>query len=198
MLGRYTDWVIGWSKRPEAERALAVLSFAESSLFPIPVDPLMTALIFSKPKRVWRFVNITALSSVAGGVVGYLIGAVLMTTLGVWILDTYDLHETFNNLGDKYQANTFWVVLTTAITPIPFKVIAISAGAFEVSFISFLAASVIRRYLRFGIVGWLASKFGERYQHKIGKFINLLTGLVIAFVALFAVIAVVLIATNRS
>lgn len=196
MLARYTDWVIGWSKRKEAEKALGAFSFAESSFFPIPVDPLLTALVFSKPKHVFRLVNITALSSVAGGAFGYLIGALLMTTIGAWILDTYNLHEAFISLGNKYQANTFLVVFTTAFTPIPFKVIAVSAGAFGVNFASFILASLLRRYLRFGAVGWLSSKFGERYQHKIGKFINLLSGLVIAFVAVFTLITIILLATN--
>ena len=169
-----------WTKDSKAEKALAGFSFAESSFFPIPVDPLLAAMVSLKPKKTMRFVFIAGVTSVLGGLLGYLIGDLLMDSLGQWILDTYNLHEEFKDLGEAYQSNAFLAVLTAAFTPVPYKIITISAGAFAINLAQFILASIVGRFARFALVGWFSSIVGEKYKDKVEYFINLLSLAIIA------------------
>jgi len=189
ILNRYNTWVLSFSKKKEAEKALAGFSFAESSFFPIPIDPLLVAMVSAQPKKVVKFVNIATFYSILGALFGFFIGLVLMSTLGDWLVDTYNLREGFESLGESYDKNAFVAVLAAAFTPIPFKIITISAGAFSINIISFLAASIIGRWARYGLVGWFSKIIGERYKDKLEYFINLLSLGVIALIIIVVFIA---------
>lgn len=188
---RYNDWILSFSKKKEAEKSLASFSFAESSVFPIPIDPLLIAMILARPKRTKKLVNIAAFYSVLGALVGYFIGAVLIGTIGDWLIDTYDIRQGFDDLGVSYSDNAFLAVITAAFTPIPFKLITISAGAFSINIFTFLIASIIGRYARYSLVGWFSRIVGLRYKDKVHYFINLLSVVVISFIVI-----VILVATN--
>lgn len=182
-------WVVGWADKPQAEKALGGIAFAESSFFPIPPDPLLIALVISKPKKYLRFASITLLFSIIGGMVGYLIGALLFDTVGQWVIDTYHLQSEFDAIGARYAANAFITIFAAAFTPIPYKLITIAAGVFHVSFPVFILASILGRGMRFFMVAGLMHHFGSRYKDKIEKYIDLLS---LAFVALLILGVVVL------
>lgn len=174
-------WVIGWSEKPQAEKALGGLAFMESSFFPIPPDPLLIAMTTAQPKRYIRYALIATLFSVLGGLLGYLIGALLFETVGAWVIDTYNLHHEFEVIGARYAQNAFLAIFAAAFTPIPYKLITIAAGVFRVNLGIFLVASVLGRGIRFFMVATLMHHFGRRYKDKIEKYIDILS---LAFVAL--------------
>jgi membrane protein YqaA with SNARE-associated domain len=173
-------WVVGWAETKRAEQALMGISFAESSFFPIPPDPLLIAMVIAHPSKFLRIAAICTISSVAGGMFGYVIGAVLFSTVGQWIVDTYGLQEAFVVIGDRYAQNAFLTVFTAGFTPIPYKLITIAAGVFRIDFVVFVAASLFGRAGRFFLVAWLMHHFGRRYKDSIEKYIDLLS---LAFVA---------------
>lgn len=174
-------WVVGWSEKKQAQQALAGISFAESSFFPVPPDPLLIALTTAQPKKYLRFAFITTVFSILGGILGYFIGYLLIETVGTWVLDTYHLHSEFEAIGARYSNNAFLTIFTAAFTPIPYKLITIAAGSFQVNFLAFLIASILGRGARFFLVATLMHHFGSRYKDKIERYIDLLG---IAFIAL--------------
>ena len=174
-------WVISWSEKPQAEKALAALSAAESSFFPVPPDPLLIAMVTARPHKWRRLAVICTLASVVGGIVGYLIGAVLYETLGKWLVETYHLQDEFVRVGALYADYTVLAVIIAGFTPIPYKLFSISAGVFSVSLPLFVFASFIGRGGRFFLVAYLMHHLGKRYKDKIEKYIDILG---FAFIAL--------------
>jgi len=181
LIRRLYAWVIGWSEKKSAEKALAGLSFAESSFFPIPPDPLLIAMVTARPNKWVRLALICTLGSVLGGILGYIIGAGLFETVGRWVIDTYHLQTEFQNVGELFVQYTFWAVLLAGFTPIPYKLFSIAAGVFSINLPLFLLASLVGRGGRFFLVAFLMHHLGKRYKDKIEKYIDILG---IAFVAL--------------
>jgi membrane protein YqaA with SNARE-associated domain len=177
-------WVVGWAETKRAEQALAGIAFAESSFFPIPPDPLLIAMVMAKPSRFLRHATICTLSSALGGVFGYLIGLLLFSTLGAWIVDTYGLQEAFIALGERYEENAFLTVFSAAFTPIPYKLITVAAGVFQIHFVSFVVASIIGRGMRFFLVATLVYHLGRRYKDVIEKYIDILSLVFVAILIL--------------
>lgn len=188
---RLYDWVISWAERPQGPQALAALSFAESSFFPIPPDPLLIALCLGKPDRSLRFAGICAAASVLGGIAGYLIGAALWAAVD----DFFFLYvpgvspESFTQVQGLYDRWDFWAVFMAGFTPIPYKVFTLSAGVFHISFPVFLLASAISRSLRFFILAGLIYRFGPPIKRFIDRYFDLLAW---AFMALLVAGFVVL------
>ena len=183
------NWVISWAEKKQAEKALAGLSFAESSFFPIPPDPLLIAMVTAKPKKWLRFALITTISSVTGGVFGYIIGAGLQETVGNFIINTYHLNSQFQTVGQWYTEYTVLAVIIAGFTPIPYKLFSIAAGVFTVNLPVFVLASFIGRGGRFFLVAFLMHHFGMRYRDKIEKYIDILG---FAFIGLIILGVVVL------
>ncbi len=169
------DWVLHWAETPYGSLALIILAFAESSFFPVPPDVLLIALAISIPKRSFFYAFECSISSVIGGIFGYLIGIALMDVIGCKIIEFYNARELFTQLFQKFNEYNFWAVLIAAITPIPYKVFTISAGAANATFWVFLVASVIGRSIRFFAVGTLIYFFGERIKNFIDKYFNWLS-----------------------
>ncbi|QQS61236.1 MAG: DedA family protein [Candidatus Moraniibacteriota bacterium] len=177
-------WVVGWAETKRAEQALATLSFAESSFFPIPPDPLLIAMVMANPSHFLRHAAICTVSSALGGILGYAIGVLLFSSVGLWIVNTYGLQEEFILIGNKYEANAFLTVFTAAFTPIPYKLITIAAGVFKINFLSFVIASLIGRGMRFFLVAFLMHHLGRRYKDSIEKYIDILSLVFVALIIL--------------
>lgn len=177
VIRRMYDWVLHWAETPSGAPALFLLAVAESSFFPIPPDVLLIALCIAVPARSFRFAMIASVGSVLGGVIGYGIG------IGLWdLLAQYFYHyvpgfteQTFNYVQHLFATYDFWTVFTAGFTPIPYKVITIGAGVFEINFAIFLLASAIGRSLRFILVAWLIYKYGPSMREFIEKYFNILT-----------------------
>ena len=181
-----------WYKRTiewaRTEKALAMIAFAESSFFPIPPDPILLNMTLEKPTLWRRFAGISLVASVLGGVFGYLIGIALLESVGDWLINTYHLQESFDRLGELFQKNGLITILAAALTPIPYKVFTITAGAFSLNFGVFLIASIIGRGARFFAVAFAAQHFGKRYADQIGKYIDRISLAIIGLVIVMLVI----------
>lgn len=180
IMRRMYNWVVAWADKPSAEKALSGLSFAESSFFPIPPDPLLIAMVVAKPKKWLRLATITTASSVLGGVFGYIIGVVAITAVMPVIISV--------GYEDAYRSAVNWfadygalAVIVAGFTPIPYKVFTIAGGAAGMFFPLFVVGSIIGRGGRFYLVAFLMYHFGRRYKDKIEKYIDILG---LAFVAL--------------
>jgi membrane protein YqaA with SNARE-associated domain len=163
---------------------LAIVSFAESSFFPIPPDILMIPMILARPSRAWLIAGVALVASVLGGAFGYLIGATLFDTVGQPLLDFYgkaDAAQTFNQKFNDWGA---WAVLIAGVTPFPYKVITIMSGWTGLSFPVFMAASVIARGLRFYVVAALLWKYGEPIrdfiEHRLALLFTLFVAILLA------------------
>lgn len=174
-------WMVGWAGTKYGEQALAGISFAESSFFPIPPDPLLIAMVIIHPMKFLRFAIICTVASVSGGIFGYIIGVGLFETVGLWIMETYHLQEEFALIGEKYAENAFLTIFTAGFTPIPFKLITIAAGVFSVNFPVFVLAAFVGRGARFFLVAYLMHHLGKRYKDVIEKYVDLFS---LAFVVL--------------
>jgi len=172
---RLYDWVLHWAETPYGSLALIILAFAESSFFPVPPDVLLIALAISIPEKSYLYALQTTVSSVIGGMLGYYIGMALMDIIGWRIIDFYNARQLFTELFKTFNDYNFWAVLIAAITPIPYKVFTISAGAAGANFGVFMLASIIGRSIRFFAVGTLIYFFGERIRNFIDKYFNLLS-----------------------
>ena len=182
---RLYDWVIHFADTPHGERALFVLSFAESSFFPVPPDVLLAPLTLGAPKKWFRFALSCSVASVLGGILGYLIGMFLWQQIGPWVFAHMGgigfTAENFDKFQQGYQEYDFWIVFTCGFTPLPYKVCTITAGVAKISFLGFMIASVVSRSARFFLVAGLFGWKGEAIRPFIEKYFNWLS---LAFVLL--------------
>lgn len=160
-LRRLYDWVLHWAHTPYGAPALAVLSFCESSFFPIPPDPLVLALGLARPRRAVWYGVLCTVASVLGGILGYGIGVFLYESIGARIVEFYGLTEQYESMKVEFVAAGFFAVLIAALTPVPYKVFTIAAGAAGLSLPVFIGASILGRGLRFIPEGWLIGRYGE-------------------------------------
>lgn len=190
LLRKLYDWVLHWAETPYGPVALFILAFAESSFFPIPPDALLIALVLGATTKAFKFALNCTIASVLGALLGYTIGHFLwwtpsneFTSIALFFFNnipgfTQKLFFDVQNMYDKFN---FWIVFTAGFTPIPYKVITISAGAFNIDVIMFVIASVISRGARFFLVAFLIWKFGPQIRNFIDKYFNWLA---IAFTVL--------------
>lgn len=174
MLRRLYDWTMSLAATPNAERALFGVAFVESSVFPIPPDVLLIPMTLSAPQRWLRFAILCTIGSVLGAFLGYGIGKFLYDSIGVWILDAYGMTDKFDRIAEWYNTYGGWGVLFAALTPFPYKVLTIFSGVTGLNIFVFALVSVVGRALRFLLVTWLLSRFGEPIRLFIEKYLGLL------------------------
>lgn len=172
---RLYHWVLSWAEHPQATWALFALAFAESSFFPIPPDVLLIALCLGQPRRAWWYATVCTTGSVLGGLAGYAIGMGLYESVGRPILEFYGLMEKYGEVQALYRRYDVWAVGIAGLTPIPYKAFTVTAGAFGISLPGFVAASIIGRGLRFGLVATLLRLWGEPAREFIDRHLGILT-----------------------
>lgn len=175
MLRRAYNWVLSFSNHPYAIWILGAVSFAESSFFPIPPDPLYIAMLLTRREKAWHLAAICTISSVIGGWLGYAIGFGLYETLGEFILQTYGLQNAFDKFQDSFNEWGFWIVALKGLTPIPYKVITIACGVTHLDFMTFTFASLIARGFRFFMLATLFWHFGPPLKDYIDKNLTFVT-----------------------
>ena len=174
MLRRLYDWTMKQAEGPRALPALAGVSFAESSFFPIPPDVLLIPMALAQPKRIWWIGTVAVLASVLGGLFGYWIGATLFDSWGMKILNFYGAGAKFAEFQAFYDRNGLWaVILAGGFTPIPFKVVTVASGAMSMNLFDFIWASLLARATRFYIPCALIWWFGEPVRAFIEKRLTL-------------------------
>lgn len=167
---RMYNWVLGWADSKHATKALFLIAFAESSFFPIPPDVLLIALILGSHREAWRFASVALTGSVLGGVAGYGIGwGFWEATQSIFFKIPGLTPAAFESMQHRYDEWGIAIVFIAAFTPIPYKLITISAGVFKISFWPFLAGSVVGRGGRFFLVAGLLYFFGPKIRPYIDK-----------------------------
>ena len=174
---------------PRAPWWLAAIAFAESSFFPVPPDALLIPMALARPRRAWHFALICTLASVAGGALGYFIGYAVFDQLARPLIDFYGYGERFAAFQALYAQYGLWVILIKGLTPIPYKIVTIAAGAAKFSFGPFMAASLVTRGGRFFLVATLLHFYGDSVRVFIEKRLTLVTsalaiGVIAGFLAL--------------
>ncbi len=175
------DWVLHWADTRYGNVALIGLAFAEASFFPVPPDILLIALALGARKRALYFAFNCSVASVVGGLFGYGLGNLLWWDGSGGFSQVADFFFTnipgftlnvFTKIQQLYETWNFWIIFTAGFTPIPFKVFTISAGAFDISLVMFMIASIISRSLRFFLVAGLIWKYGAPIRSFIEKYFN--------------------------
>ena len=183
MLRRLYDWTMAKAAHPHAEWWLAAFSFVEASFFPIPPHPLLGLMCLAEPKKAIRFALIATLASVAGGLLGYAIGHFLYDTIGTQLLAALGLTESFPRAACYLREYGAEIIMIKGATPIPFKLLTITAGFIAMPLLTFVLASLVSRSISFLIVGVLFRMFGAPIKAFIDKYLGLAT-------AAFAVVVV--------
>ena len=175
MMRRVYDWTMRMASHPKAPHALFWVSFAESSVFPIPPDVMLIPMVVANPAKAWLYATVCTAGSVLGGILGYAIGYFLYETLGQWVINTYGLAAQFEAYRAAYNEWGLWIILIKGLTPIPYKLVTIASGAAAFNFWVFIAASIVTRAGRFFMVAALLYWFGEPIREFIERRLTLLT-----------------------
>ena len=175
MLRKLYDWVLAKAAHPHAEWWLAAFAFVEASFFPIPPHPLLGLMCLAEPKRAIRFAVIATLASVAGGLLGYAIGWGLYDTVGTELLALLGMTESFPVAACYLREYGAEIIMIKGATPIPFKLLTITAGFIGMNLVPFILASIVSRSISFMIVGVLFRLFGRSIKAFIDKYLGLAT-----------------------
>lgn len=177
------DRVLVWSRHRHARRYLAGLSFAEATFFPIPPDVMLAPMVLAERSAAWRLAFLTTVTSVAGGLFGYLIGWLAIEAI-LPLIERAGYMAAYLSAVDAFEAYGVWFVMLAGFTPIPFKIITIAGGALGTPLPAFVLGSVIGRGVRFYLVSGIIWAGGERAAERLRDWVDLLGWLVIAAVAL--------------
>jgi membrane protein YqaA with SNARE-associated domain len=193
MLRRLYDWCIAAADKPYATWLLGIVSFVESSFFPVPPDAMLIPMALARPERAWYYATVCTITSVAGGVLGYLIGAALYDPIGLWLLRFYGLTDKVEAFRDAYAQWGTWIILIKGVTPIPYKLVTIASGFAGYSFLMFVLLSFVARGMRFYLVAFLLNRYGPQaravIEERLGFWVTiaavLLVGGIVAALYLF-------------
>ena len=191
MLRRLYDWTMAKASHPHAEWWLALFAFVEASFFPIPPHPVLGLMCLAEPKKAVRFAILATLASVAGGMLGYAIGHFVYDTVGTQMLALLGLTQSFPQAACYLREYGAEIIMIKGATPIPFKLLTITAGFISMPLLSFIGASLVSRSISFMIVGVLFRLFGAPIKAFIDKYLGLATaGFVVIVVGGFVAAAI--------
>jgi len=188
MLRRIYDWCIKAADRPYALWILGGIAFAESSFFPIPPDVMLLPMSLARPARAWLFATLCTIASVAGGMLGYAIGALLYDSVGQWLINLYHLGDKVEAFRASYAEWGSVIILLKGLTPIPYKLVTITSGFAGYNIWLFILCSIIARGGRFFFVAVLLNRYGDPIRAEIEKRLGLwLAVLALVLVAGFVI-----------
>lgn len=173
---RLYDKVMNLSASPRATWWLFAVAFAEASFFPIPPDVMLIPMTIARPRRAWRYALVALAGTLIGGCFGYAIGHWLFDILAQPILRAYGYEAAFHAFQETFRRWGVWIILVKGLTPIPYKIVTIAAGAAGFNFLLFLLASAVTRGARFFLVTGLLRQWGD----PIRRFIERHLGAVVA------------------
>jgi membrane protein YqaA with SNARE-associated domain len=177
MLRRLYDWCVDTAGKPHAAWVLGAVSFAESSFFPVPPDIMLVPMSLARPERAWFFATVCTLTSVAGGLLGYFIGAALYDTVGLWLIHLYGYGDKVETFRAGYAHYGALIILLKGLTPVPYKLVTITSGFAGFNLPLFVILSLITRGARFFAEAFLLNRYGARARTIIEKRLGLWTGL---------------------
>ena len=189
MLRRFYDRLLRLSASPNAVLWLGVIAFLEASVFPVPPDLLLIPMVVATPSRAWFLAAVCTAGSVLGGILGWLIGAELFARVALPIAHAYGMEPTLLRFAARFRAYGLYVVLIKGLTPIPYKIVSIAAGAAHFSLALFVAASAVTRGVRFFLVAALLRRFGAPVRDFVERRLTAVTTAVAVLVLLGVVAA---------
>lgn len=167
---------------PHATWALGAIAFAESSFFPVPPDVILVPMTLAQPKKAWAYASICTIASVAGGALGYAIGALFFDTIGQWLVSLYGYGAKIESLRQFYAEWGALFILVKGFTPIPYKLVTIVSGLLAYNFPLFICLSIITRGARFFILTAAINHFGDTIREKLESHFGLFIGVMILIV----------------
>ena len=173
MLRRLYDWCIAAADKPYALWLLGMVSFAESSFFPVPPDVMLIPMALARPQKAWLYAGICTLTSVAGGVVGYLIGSLLYDSVGQWVIHFYGYGDKVEAFRAGYAEYGAWIILLKGLTPIPYKLVTITSGFAGYNIWLFILCSIVARGGRFFVLAVLLNRYGDTIRAELEKRLTL-------------------------
>ena len=174
MIRSLYDWTLSLAGGRRAPAALGTVSFVESSFFPIPPDILLIPMVVARRERAWWYAALCTITSVLGGILGYLIGMFLFTQIAEPILSFYGKMDKFDEFSAIFKEWGWWFVFFAGLTPFPYKVITIASGVAGLSLPVFIIASIVSRGIRFFVVAGLLYFFGQPIRAFIEKRLGLM------------------------
>lgn len=174
-LKRVYDYCMDWIAGPYGVLTLFIISFVESSFFPIPPDVFLIAMCIAAPTKAFKYAAVCSAGSVLGGAFGYGLGLWFMDSLGQQIIHWYGLEDKYDKVKHLYQTYDVWAVGAAGFTPLPYKLFTITAGAFHLNFTTFVLASLVSRSARFFLVAAFIWKFGAPVKYYIDKYFNVIS-----------------------
>lgn len=172
---RIYDHTLNLASRKNALTWLFVISFIESSFFPIPPDIMIIPMVLATPKEAYKIAGVATVASVLGGYFGYFIGVYGFELIARPLLELYGYMKQFGEFENYYHEYGAWIVFGAGITPFPYKIITIASGVVRLDLVVFTIASVIARGMRFYFIAWLLKRFGDPMKVFIEKNLNLLS-----------------------
>ena len=169
MLRKLYNWCINAAGKPYASWVLAAASFAESSFFPIPPDTMLVPMALARPDKAYHYAAVCTVASVAGGILGYAIGAYLYESVGLWLISLYGYGDKVEAFRQAYAQWGTWIILIKGVTPIPYKIVTITSGFAGYNFFLFVLFSIITRGARFYLSAFLLSRYGPQAREAIEK-----------------------------
>ena len=177
LLRRMYDWCIGTAGKPHAVWIMGGVSFAESSFFPVPPDVMLIPMAMARPDRAWAFAAWCTATSVAGGVLGYAIGAVLYDSVGQWLISLYGYGDKVEAFREAYARWGAWIILLKGLTPIPYKIVTITSGFAGYNLLLFVVFSILTRGARFFLLAFLLNRYGPAaravIEERLGLWVTL-------------------------
>lgn len=172
---RIYDHTLNLASRKNALTWLFVISFIESSFFPIPPDIMIIPMVLATPKEAYKIAGVATVASVLGGYFGYFIGVYGFELIARPLLEFYGYMKQFGEFENYYHEYGAWIVFGAGITPFPYKIITIASGVVRLDLVVFTITSVIARGMRFYFIAWLLKRFGDPMKVFIEKNLNLLS-----------------------
>jgi membrane protein YqaA with SNARE-associated domain len=190
MLRRLYDWCIAAAGKPHASWIMGTVSFVESSVFPIPPDVMLIPMSLARPDKAWFYATLCTLTSVAGGLVGYIIGAFLYDSIGHWLIQIYGYGDEVEAFREAYARYGAWIILLKGVTPIPYKIVTITSGFAGYNIFLFVILSFVARGMRFYLVAFLLSRYGPQARAIIEERLGLVftLGTIVLLVGIVAAV----------
>jgi membrane protein YqaA with SNARE-associated domain len=169
MLRRLYDWCIAAAGKPYAAWILGVVSFVESSFFPIPPDVMLIPMSLARPDRAYFYATVCTVTSVAGGMLGYVIGAYLYDSVGLWLMQLYGYGDKIEAFREAYAEWGALIILLKGMTPIPYKIVTIASGFAAYPLVPFILLSFVARGMRFYLLAFLLNRYGPQAREILEK-----------------------------
>lgn len=169
------DYTLNLASKQNALTWLFIISFIESSFFPIPPDIMIIPMVLATPKQAYKIAGVAMIASVLGGWFGYFIGVYGFELIARPLLEFYGYMKQFGEFENYYHQYGAWIVFGAGITPFPYKIITIASGVVRLDLVVFTIASLVARGMRFYFIAWLLKRYGNPMKVFIEKNLNLLS-----------------------